>query len=240
MGNQLVIVVLGMMIIVGIFVYSLKETGNSLTGNASASYAENTAREINNAAIDLAMRTLADSLTWRSTLSPSLSGGYATVTFKDTVVGKDTAVVVRSQAKYNSGNDSSTVKSLVVVMPADGFVPLIIRDHGAFTAFGPIDDAISDMYIDGRNWRYDAVTISPSSGVYAVSTGESTFVAVQRGELGGTTYVTPPATDITPSFPFSPLVVETSAPWPLGWPTTPDAALGIPQGYLKDVAVRKL
>ena len=235
MGNQAVILVAGTVLLVSIFVIGLMRTGNELTENATLSYQENMAKEINNSAMEMAMRTLADSIEWRSSLSNlQLSGGSSTVTFKDTVVGADSAVVVRSNSRFISGTDTGFAGTQAVVMPADGYVPYIVR--GAMTTFGPIDDLIGDMYIDGRDhkkWN----NVLPGVGKFAISTGEPTFTNKIGAYLGGTYYVGETGYDFAPSLPEDPRVVETNATWSGGWPTTPDQALGLPEGTLKAIAL---
>lgn len=239
MGNQAIILALGVLLLVGIFTTTLLQRQNDLAENSGAAYAEQTAKENNDAAMELALRTLADSSRWRSSLSNlAIGGGTSTVTFKDTVFGTDSAVVVRGVSTLSIGTDSGVALTIAIVKPSPGFVPRVIR--GAFTAFDTLDDVISDMTLDGRNWQYDLSTFSSKTGVYAVSTGQPVFINTQNAKLGGTTYLTSPAIDITPAFPYNPLVVETNSPWPGGWPTTPDAALGFPEGTLKNIAVNKL
>ena len=239
MGNQSVILLFGLLLLVALFSQEIVSTGNQLTENAVSTYAENSVKEINNAAVELGLRTLADSIKWRSTLSNvSLSGGTSTITYKDTLVGTDSAVVLRSDTRFAAGLDTSFARTQVVVTTSRGFIPSAVR--GAFTAFGPLDDTISDMLIDGRNWLYNNASVSPISGVFAVSTGQPTFVNSQSAQMGGTSYAGSPAVDIAPTFPENPLVVETNSIWPSGWPTNPDAALGYPAGTLKNIALSGL
>ncbi|MBI4535303.1 MAG: hypothetical protein HY708_03430 [Ignavibacteriae bacterium] len=236
MGNQALVLVAGTLLLVLVYVMGFNGTSSDLTKNSNLSFAQNVAKEINTSAMEIAMNTLADSATWRSTFSNmQLFGGTSTVTFKDTVVGSDTAVVVRSFSRYVAGSDSSNASTRAVVKPTPrGYVPPVVR--AAFTAFGSINDAISDMFIDGRNFRSNGFTVVPRTGKYAVSTGQSNFVNTEEGYLGGTTYTTNPATDISPSFPEDSRVVETNSSWPNGWPATPDAALGVPEETLKNIA----
>jgi hypothetical protein len=210
-------------------------TGNELTENAAVTYSESVAKEINNSAIEIAMSTLADSIEWRSSLSNlQLSGGSSTVTFKDTVVGADSAVVVRSSSHFISGSDTGYAGTQAVVAPADGWVPPVV--HGAATAFGPIDDLIGDMYIDGRDYDLSN-TLIPGAGKFGVSTGAPTFTNDDGAYIGGTYYVGDTGFDIVPSFPENPSIIETNASWADGWPKTPDQALGLPEGTLKAIAL---
>jgi hypothetical protein len=238
MGNQAMIIIAGTLVLVLLYVTGMMQTSNDLARNSTSAFAQTVAKQINTSAMEMAMRQLADSIKWRSSFSNlALLGGTATVTFKDTVVGGDSAIVVRSTAKYIGGMDTGTASARAVVSSAKGFVPPVVR--AAFTAFGSLNDVISDMTIDGRNFLSNGVTINARSGKFAVSTGQSSFVNTQRGALGGTTYTTTPAFDISPSYPHDPRVVELNSSWPQGWPSTADAALGLPAGTLKTIAQTK-
>lgn len=150
MGNQALILMVGTLAIVALFVGTLMQTGNDQGRNAISAYSENQAREVNNGAIELALRTLADSSKYRAPFNNlALLGGTSTVIFKDTLFGSDSAVVVRTKSSYKSTKyDSALVSSTVIVRPA-GFIPWVVR--GAITAFGPLDNTLSDMLVDGRN-----------------------------------------------------------------------------------------
>ncbi|MBM2840126.1 MAG: hypothetical protein HW412_654 [Bacteroidetes bacterium] len=237
MGNQVIILFAGVLVLVGVYTIGLNNSSKALSDNANKAYAEQTAREINNAAVEVGLRTLADSLKWRSSINNlQLSGGSSNLTFKDTLFGTDSAVVLRSTTYFSAGKDTASSLSQVVVK-GTGFVPKIVR--GAITAFGPLDNTLSDMIIDGRNWNYDNLTIRPNSGMYAISTGQPTFVNTQSARLGGTSQPPLAPVDIAPAFPESPFVVETSSSWPGGWPTSPDAAMGYPEGTLKQMAITR-
>jgi len=236
MGNQALILMVGTLAIVALFVGTLMQTGNDQGRNAISAYSENQAREVNNGAIELALRTLADSSKYRKPFNNlQLLGGKSTVTFKDTLFGSDSAVVVRTKTSYKSTQyDSALISSTVVIKPA-GFIPWVVR--GAITAFGPLNKTLSDMIVDGRNWNYANTSITPTSGIYAVSTGAATFVNTQQAKLGGTTGL---PSDIAPAYPHNSLVVETNASWGPAWPSTPDAAMGFTEGTLKQMAINKV
>jgi hypothetical protein len=238
MGNHVMLVVLGAVVLTGIYILGFSGASTEIVENSSRSHANVVVKEINNAAIEMALGTLSQNFSWRTPLADiPLFGGNANVTFKDTMMTGDSAVIVMSRARFFPGMDTATASSRVVVKQANGIIPFSVR--GAFTAFGPIDDAISDMFIDGRNFRLNATSIIPGTGKFGVSTGQPTFVNTQKGAIGGTSYSITPAVDISPTFPENSAIIETSAPWPNGFPTTPDAALGYPEGTLKHMAVTK-
>jgi len=248
MGSQAMIVVVGTLALISIFVTGLMRTGNDLTQNAANAYADHTVKEINNSGIEIALRTLADSSNWRSPLSLQLFGGTAAVTFKDTLFGTDTAVVVRANSEFIAGMTAARARAQIVVKTnTTGFIPDAV--NAALTAFGPLDDVLSDMVIDGRDHAMNNDTvIVPGTGKYGVSTGAEDFVNTQNARIGGTNVTTSPPTDIAPYIAddgedyVEDGVVETESEWPNGWPTTPDSALRAegggywPEGTLKSLA----
>lgn len=237
MGNQAMILLVGTLAIIALFVNTLMRTGGDQGRNALQAFAQANVREINNAAVELGLRTITDSTRYRTPFNNiSLAGGTATITYKDTLVGSDSSVIVSVRSVYKMNPKDSAVTSSRVVVKPTGFVPHVVR--GVFTAFGPLTDAVSDMFIDGRDWKYDLSGIIPTNGVYAVSTGAPTFANVSNGRLGGTT-APPGRIDIAPAFPHDSRIIETSSSWPNGWPTTPDAAFGYPEGKLKQMAINK-
>jgi len=111
-----------------------------------------------------------------------------------------------------------------------GWVPPFIR--GAWTANDDLNNTISDMFIDGRNYRLDG-TIEPNTGKPAVSSGK-TFTNIDRAAIGGTFE----GVDYPMTFPHLPIVIEENVDWgPLGFPKSPDAILGYPEGTLKALAI---
>ncbi|MFQ5799130.1 MAG: hypothetical protein ACE5H0_10650, partial [Bacteroidota bacterium] len=158
-----------------------------------------------------------------------IDGGTSTLAVRDSSVSGDSVVVLVCTSTVGL----ITATSTVILKPKIPGVPREIR--GALTAFGPIDKIVSDMVLDGRNHDANNVLVS-GSGKFGVSTGESTFSNDGPAQIGGTDYAVPVG-DIAPSIPEDPLTVEVNAPWPDGWPTTPDGALGLPDGTLKSIAL---
>jgi hypothetical protein len=244
MGNSSIFLVLGLVIMLGIFGAIMNKNSISATGNYTEYHSHIMARDANNSALQLAMRQLADSNKWRAGYSKlEIGGATVNLSVLDTTIGGKKAVALVSKSPYLTDARARTYDTLTsTVMIKINLIPPVV--HAAWTAFGPLDNTISDMYIDGRDhnpvitdynlpYQYELV---PSNGYYAVSTGAPTFTNTQAGYLGGTNRNTDPYTDITPAYPQSAYVVETNSPWPNGFPTTPDAAMGWPEGTLESIA----
>ena len=239
MGRQAIILVMGLLL--GFIAYSaiFNSSETDLVKNYTNAYARIQVRNITRSALEMSLSTLADNMKWRSGFDNiALFGGRATVTLKDVIVGKDSAILLECNSKYVTGRDITTSTGKVLVGNAMGTIPAVVR--AAFTAFGSINAVISDMVIDGRDYKLDGITVVPNRGKFGVSTGQSSFVNDQRGAIGGTTYSTDPPQDILPAYPNDPRVIETSSPWPKGFPTDPDAALDLPAGTLEYMAKNKL
>ncbi len=231
MGKMLLFLVFGAIIAFGTVATSINEKMGSGVDNASTHFERATTRNMNLTVLQLAMREFHDDLEWREGFYDlDLEGGTTTLTVQDSVVGGDSVAVVYCTSIF--GQDTTT--SIVVLRPKLPPVPGVV--HGAMTAFGPIDALVSDMFIDGRNHDINNVFV-PGSGRYGVSTGMPVFTNLEPAQIGGTDNTADPPNDIVPGFPEDPLIIETSAPWPNGWPMTPDAALGLPEGTLKEIAM---
>ncbi len=230
MEKLMIIVIFGVIIAFSTFSVSMNDKTSDAFDNAVTQFERVTARNIVNSVLEMGMRQLKDSLTWRVGYTDlQFDGGTATFTVGDTVISGDTLLVISCTATF--GEETATTRT-IARSPSPG-VPAIVR--GTMTAFGPINNLVSDMILDGRNHDANNVLV-PGSGTYGVSTGEPTFSNDGPAQIGGTDY-TVPTGDIAPAAPENPLTVELNAPWAGGWPTTPDEALELPQGTLKAIAM---
>jgi hypothetical protein len=237
MGKLSIFLVLALAVTFGSYSLTVNRRTNSSVENYVSYNSKTVARNINNSVLELGLKQLADSSSWRGGYqSFSFGNGTSWLSVRDTTVNGQTAVSLRCVSVCNTDTQISRVIVSVKTMP-----PVV---HAAVTAFGPLDATVSDMYIDGED-HSDVIISSgppaqyqllPSVGYFGVSTGAPTYVNLQNGKIGGTDRTVTPWVDIPPGFPNSPLVVETSSPWPNGFPKTPDAAMGLPEGTLKAIA----
>lgn len=95
---------------------------------------------------------------------------------------------------------------------------------------GPVETKGS-LVVDGRGHLMDQ-TLTPFDGVYGVSTVQL-LNQVGGSHIGGTN-----GSDYAPSKPASPAIIDELADWSAegGFPATPDAVMGLPEGWLKEVA----
>jgi len=227
MSKFILIIVVGGFISYSIISVNLNSKITTGTENSVKVYGQRQSRNIANSMAQMIISEINDSVSWRIT-SPeekSLFGGTATYRIIDTVVAGDTLIKVAVTGNYN--NNVTNVMALVE-KPSTGFVPPIV--HGAWTANGPLDNTISDMYIDGRDHDLNRNYV-PYTGVYGISTSVE-FYNTQKAEIGGTK----DSIDYPMSYPENPNVIEENYNWGGEFPTTPDAVLGIPEGTLKSIA----
>ncbi len=227
MSKFILIIVVGGFISYGIISINLNNKITSGTENSVKTFSTRQSRNIANSMAQMILSGINDSTSWRVTtpVDKNMFGGVATYSFVDTVIAGDSLIKISVTGKYN---DYQTNVTVFAEKPAAGFVPNVVR--GAWTANGPLDNTISDMYIDGRD--YDAFgLIIPGNGVYGVSTSVD-FVNTQNAEIGGTNN----GVDYPMQYPEDPNVIEENYNWGGQFPTTPDAALGIPEGTLKSIA----
>jgi hypothetical protein len=225
----------GALLLAGTVAYNISYKSTELGVNSENAIARAKANEINNASIETAMRMLADNPTMRTPYSKTMQGGTTTVTFRDTVIAGEAVIVALGKTSYLVGLDTGRAEATVAVsLKPSGFVPLTVR--GAITAFGPIDDLIGDMYIDGREHDLHNVVV-PNKGIFAVSTGASSFTNRIGAYLGGSYSQGESKRDHPPALTVDMNIIETSSSWPHGWPTTPDAAVNLTEGTLKSIAL---
>ena len=227
MSKFILIIVIGGFISYGIISINLNTKITAGTENSVKTFSTRQSRNIANSMAQMILSGINDSTSWRvaTPVDKNIFDGVATYSFIDTVVAGDTLIKISVTGKYN---DYETNVTVYAEKPAAGFVPNVVR--GAWTANGPLDKTISDMFIDGRD--YDAFgVIIPGEGVHGVSTSVP-FINTANAAIGGTHL----SVDYPMEYPENPLVIEENYNWGGQFPTTPDAALGIPEGTLKSIA----
>jgi len=211
----------------GILSINLNNKLTAGTENSVKNYNTMQSRNIANSMAEMIISGINDSTSWRVTTpeEKNFFGGVATYRFIDTVITTDTLIKISVTGNFN---DYETNITVFTEKPSAGFVPTVVR--GAWTANGPLNNTISDMYIDGRD--YDSFgNIIPGNGVHGVSTSV-TFENIENAKIGGThNHV-----DYPMQYPEDPNVIEENYNWGGEFPTTPDAVLGIPEGTLKSIA----
>jgi hypothetical protein len=227
MARYIMIIVLGGMFTFGISNISQNSTVNQGTQNVVDNFSSSRARDIASSMTDILMMRIANNLDYRveTEMSENLDGGEAAYIVEDTFFEGDSLVKVKVAAEYND-----VTKTIITYTqkPTDGWVPPYIR--GAWTANANLNNTISDMYIDGRDHDLD-LNLIPTTGKFGVSTSTA-FVNVENAEIGGTNNFV----DYPMTFPEIPEVIEENYNWDGGFPESPDAILGYPEGTLKAAA----
>ena len=228
MARFIMIVVLSGMVTFGISNITQNSTINQGTQNVVDSFSANRAHDIAGSMSDILLMRIANDVEYRveTEVSEPLFGGEVTYIVEDAFFEGDSLVRITVAAEFNG-----VTKNVITYTqkPTDGWIPPVIR--GAWTANGPLNNTISDMYIDGRDHDLD-LNIIPNTGVHGVSTSTD-FVNVENAEIGGTNN----KVDYPMTFPENPAVIEENYDWGGTFPETPDEILGWPEGTLKAAAL---
>jgi len=228
MARFIMIIVLGGMFTFGINNITQNSTISQGTQNTVDNFSKSRARDIASSMADIILMRLANDLTYRVNTqeTENLYGGEVSYIVEDTFFEGDSIVKITVASEFNGVGKILTTYS---DKPTNGWVPPVVR--GAWTANSNLDNTISDMYIDGRDHDLD-LNILPTTGRFGVSTSTA-FINTQNAAIGGTnTFIDYPMT-----FPEVPEVIEENYNWDGGFPTTPDEALGLPEGTLKAAAL---
>ncbi len=224
MARFIMIIVLGGMFTFGVNNITLNSTVNQGTQNSVDNFSITRAHDIAGSMTDILLMRIANDATYRvnTEATEDLYGGEVTYSVEDTFFESDNLIKISV-----TGNFYGTIKNVITYTmdPSQGWVPSVIR--AAWTANGPLNKTISDMYIDGRNYDLNG-NIIPNSGVYGVSTS-TIFENFENGSIGGTR----DSIDYPMTFPEDPNVIEENYNWDGTFPTSPDEILGYPEGTLK-------
>jgi len=224
MGKAILIVILGSIVLLSILNLSTNKHLNSDTQYSVDFYADARAKNIACSMTQMLLSQIADNLTYETvgTQQASLFGGTAEFTVSRVFFEGDSLTKVYVQADY-FGKE----RTVTAYCKPGGWTPPFIR--GAWTANADLDRTISDMDIDGRDYRLDG-TIIPGNGVYGVSSSVS-FFNTEDAEIGGTHN----GVDYPMTFPENPDIIELYD-WSGHFPESPDEILGYPEGTLKAIA----
>lgn len=232
-GRALVVTLLGIMILSASVFYSITRSSEDLMRNVDQYFLRQSAQNIAQSGVNMALRRLSQDRTWRSGWSNVQTlGGMLTVQLKDTsfksrMVVKVTAIGVMDYGKSTEKRQSS------VAYVTSGFVPATVK--AAITTNNPIR-TLGALIVDGREHRADGGLIS-QSGTMGIWTTR-TLSQSGSSEIGGTAN----GIDYAPAKPGNPNIIKTNQIWPGGYPGTPDSILGgatngYPEGTLKAIAM---
>lgn len=229
MGKGLFIIILGSVMLLAIVRTNFLRLSNRGVKNAINYYNDNEARNIGNAMVNMLLTRIADSSDYRSTESITqnvIDGSVEYRVIDTSLVAGDTLIKIEVIVDYYGFEKkiiSYTREGIAV-----GWVPPFIR--GAWTANGPLNNTISDMIIDGRNYDME-LNLLPGTGTYGISTSVD-FENVENAQIGGTY----DSVDYDLSIPGDGDIIEQNYDWGGNFPKTPDEILGFPEETLKTIA----
>jgi len=235
MGKASLILVLSSIVLFSIYNTNINDSIHLGSKATIERYSEIQAKQTANSIVNIVLTEIAENASYRVTYATekTLFGTTAKYRVIDTVLNvADTVVKIEVKALFETSFDEDKYFTVTAFTTSPkGWVPPFIR--GAWTANADLNNTISDMYIDGRDYNLD-LTINPGQGTYAVSSSTG-FTNVDGAEIGGTT-----VGDVDVSFTTDPNVwgdvIEQNAAWLGSFPTTPDEILGYPEGTLIAIA----
>ena len=227
MAKYLLMIVLGTMVTLGISNITQNSKLQNGTKNSVDNYSLSRANNIAGNMTEVLLMRLSNDPAYRviNQETEGMFGGEAAYIVEDTFFEGDSLVKIIVAGEFNG---VEKVLTTYTSRPNEGWVPPVVR--GAWTANGPLNNTISDMYIDGRDHDLN-LNLIPKKGKFGVSSSVE-FINLENAEIGGTNN----GIDYPMTFPEAPEVIEEGYDWGGSFPETPDEILGYPEGTLKTIA----
>ena len=234
-GKAILFIVAGIIMIAGIVFHRIEASSTHIVANSAGYLNRQSARNIAQSGVNLALRHLGDDSSWRTTgWSVPMMGGRATVTVFDTAsfMGVTPVIGIRSTATFS---DTVQMSSAFCYFPP-AFTPSFIKGLLTLNAGNQMN---GNIVLDARDHDTSG-NIILTKGTYAIWTTGSSFGISGSAGVGGTSSGTdyaPPPTGVA-----DPSVVQVNQLLPPpGYPTTPDSVFGwsgkgYPEGTLKAAA----
>ena len=230
MGKATFILIIGSLALFSIYVSNMNNYVLRGSEVMFDRYSEIQAKQLASSVINMLLTELADSSSLRTddTESISILDGSAEYRIVDTILlNTDSLILIDVTATF--AEQTYSVKAFTATL--EGWVPPSVR--GSWTANADLNNTISDMYIDGRDYNLDG-TINVGEGTYAVSSA-TTFTNVDGAEIGGTTINDVDIATTADEALWS-QVIEQNVIWGTSFPSTPDEILGYAEGTLISIA----
>ncbi|MDI6765583.1 MAG: hypothetical protein QME52_01975 [Bacteroidota bacterium] len=238
-GRAIILVVAGVVIITGIILHRIEAASTNIAANFNNYFLQQTARNIAQSGVNLALRQLGYNRTWRAGFPQmSMLGGKVYVDVYDTMFAGIPAIGIRSTGivEHRSSIEKQATSTAFAYFP-NGFIPLSVK--GLLTLNGS-NQVNGNITLDGRDHDEFAPPnqFNPGKGTYGVWTTGASFVeGSAAAKIGGTA----DSIDYIPTNPCNPVVVKKNQSFPNGYPNTPDSAFGgpsygYPEGTLKAIA----
>ena len=234
-GRAILLLVMGVSLIASISFLNLNETNNDAADNMIQYYNRQSANNIAQTGIHMALREVTDSTDWRQGYTNlDLFDGTLTVSLQDTVLDSTDVVMITSTAIVDAGTDYEQihVSRAYTVVGSQGFIPASVL--AAITTNNPVATN-GNITIDGRDHDMNG-NLVPGSGTHAIWTTNS-YSRGGNSKLGSTVG----GTDYSPSKTENNNTRLEGQSYPGGYPSTPDEVMGgasdgYPDGTLKSLA----
>jgi len=232
-GRAIILLVVGIIVISGMVLYRIEAASTAIVANSVGYYKKQTARNIAQTGVNMALRKLGTNSSWRTgSWSINMFDGQTNVTAYDTTyAGVKKAIGVRSKAIFQ---DSVAVSTAFCYFPQ----PLIPPDFRGLLTMNAPNQTTGGVNIDGRDHNaFDAVGVNATKGTYGVWTTGSSFSQGGSSKIGGTVL----GIDFAPANPAPLGTVQINQVFPGGFPGTPDSmmggsAAGYDEGTMKSIA----
>lgn len=233
-GRAIILLVVGIIMVSGVILYRIEAASTAIVANSTGYHKKQSARNIAQTGVNLALRQLAPNNTWRtSNWKIDMLGGRATVTAYDTsYAGVAKAIGIRSKGTFG---DSAATSTAFCYFPQ----PLLPPDfRGLLTMNGPSGTG-GNITVDGRDHKiFDSVSVNASKGVPGIWTTGSPFAQGGSSKIGGTVL----GIDWAPANPAPVGTIQSGQVYPGGvFPGSPDSMMGgssagYIEGTLKSIA----
>ncbi len=220
MGKACIIMVLGLAISLSFLMMGAHERSNDAVSNSSGSFSMSNAGNLAHSAANAALYNITSDPSWTSAVDTrSLSGGTCSASCERVPASVNSRITATGTYFQRTHNVEVLVQTRSPNL------------RSAITANPPVK-TLGTLTVDGRDYDENGNVI-PGQGGLAIECSD----AIIRGGssvYGGTDEN---GDDFTPSESYDASIVSENATFDGGFPASPDAVLGLPEGTLKTYAM---
>lgn len=240
-GRAIIVLVTGVMIVTSILFFKIAAASTKITENTTQYYRRQTAKNLAQIGVRMALRQVANNLNWRTGFPlTNLLGGKVIVTAKDSTFFGQKVVKIVSIGIVDYGKSLERRDTSTAFVPR-GNTNLPSTVKAAITTNNPTS-TLGNLIVDGRDHDSIGTGVIAGQGTFGVWTTK-TFSQSGNSTVGGTNTS---VVDISPAkAPKDSSVVRSNQIYSGGYPGTPDSVLGgpgagFPEGTLKAIAQSKV
>ncbi len=229
-GRAIIIVVTGIIIISSVIFYNIEAASTTITANFNGYYLRQSAQNISQTGVNMALRQLGYNRTWRTgfPLRDALGGKVIVATLLDTTYAGSPCVKIQSTgiSSYGTSLETRAVATVLANFPPST-VPIAMK--AAITLRGS-NQVSNNCTIDGRDHNSFSTAVNAKLGTWGVWSTGPTLTQAANTKIGGTKL---DSTDVAPvTSPADSAVIRLNQVYSGGYPTTPDSILGgVAAGY---------